>query len=289
MQVLVRIVIILLVILLVWLLKRWIKRLIFIAILLCLAFFIYWLFSPSWASRLWYNVRTFPRRVTSWVSNQSFLDYDSYKLSRWLPILDEKIDDDVDNIDINDNDENISDFEPEEDISNSDEKITQENENRNESKKWEKIKKFPNIQPENFSKFLDFVDSGEDIEVSPLTWYSKTDLLKIVSNYVEEKLDENVDILVTIQYEDNEPQKIILQPQESPKNVLPSNSWLNTWNQSIEKNHATKLMDEDNESKTRILESGTSEASNTANYTKTKNSLTQKEITEAEDIFSVLF
>ena len=48
-------------------------------------------------------------------------------------------------------------------------------------------------------------------------------------------------------------------------------------------------MDEDNESKTRILESGTSETSNTANYTKTKNSLTQKEITEAEDIFSVLF
>ena len=133
------------------------------------------------------------------------------------------------------------------------------------------------------------MDSGEDIEVSPLTWYSKTDLLKIVSNYVEEKLDENVDILVTIQYEDDEPQKIILQPQESPKNVLPSNSWLNTWNQSIEKKQGTKLMDEDNESKTRTLESGTSETSNTANYTKTKNSLTQKEITEAEDIFSVLF
>ena len=47
-----------------------------------LAFFIYGIFNPSWASRLWYNVRTFPQRVTSWISDKKeFLDYDSYKLN----------------------------------------------------------------------------------------------------------------------------------------------------------------------------------------------------------------
>ena len=81
MQVVVWIVIILLALLLIWLLRKWIKRLIFIAILLCLAFFIYGLFNPSGASRLWYNIRTFPQRITSWISsNKEFLDYDTYKL-----------------------------------------------------------------------------------------------------------------------------------------------------------------------------------------------------------------
>ena len=80
MQVVVRIVIILVAILLIWLLRKWIKRLIFIVILLILAFFIYGLFNPSGASRLWYNVRTFPQRVSSWISNNSFMDYDSYRL-----------------------------------------------------------------------------------------------------------------------------------------------------------------------------------------------------------------
>jgi predicted PurR-regulated permease PerM len=82
MQVVVWIVIILLALLLIWLLRKWIKRLIFILILLVLAFFIYGIFNSSGASRLWYNVRTFPQRVTSWISDKKeFLDYDSYKLN----------------------------------------------------------------------------------------------------------------------------------------------------------------------------------------------------------------
>ena len=58
-------------------------------ILLALAFMIYGFISPSWAARLWYNLRTFPDRVSSRLSQQEFLDYDSYKEWKKLIWLDE--------------------------------------------------------------------------------------------------------------------------------------------------------------------------------------------------------
>ncbi|MDR0860731.1 MAG: hypothetical protein LBO09_07335 [Candidatus Peribacteria bacterium] len=60
-----RIIIIAVVIVLLLLLRKYLKRLIFIIILLGLAFFIYGLFSPSGASRLRYGVKTFPQRMAS--------------------------------------------------------------------------------------------------------------------------------------------------------------------------------------------------------------------------------
>lgn len=296
MQVLVRIVIILLVILLIWLLRRWIKRLIFIAILLCLAFFIYWLFSPSWASRLWYNVRTFPRRVTSWVSDQNFLDYDSYKLNIWASSHEKEQEDnkkdktDTDNADISNINEQLPDVEIDTDVQESDIWIKQESEKDEESVKWEKFESLRNIKiTEKLSKFLEPKNYNEDIEESPLTWYTKTDLLKIVSNYVEGNLDKNTDILVTIQYEDDEPQKIILQPQENSKSSSLSSVQLDlaTWNQYIEDNQ-TMISLKDGEHKT----SNTSQKDRDwlSNNTKsTKTSLTQKELAETEDIFSIIF
>lgn len=290
MQVLVRIVIILLVILLIWLLRRWIKRLIFIAILLCLAFFIYWLFSPSWASRLWYNVRTFPRRVTSWVSDQNFLDYDSYKLNIWSSSSKEEKADDVDDADADDTYEKTPDIESDVDVQDSNAEIKQEREDREESNKWEKFESLRNIKiTEKLSKFLEPKNYNEDIEESPLTWYTKTDLLKIVSSYVEKNLDKNTDILVTIQYEDDEPQKIILQPQENSKSSSLSSVQLDlaTWNQYIEDNQTMTSLKDGEHKTSNTSQKDTDWLSN--NTKSTKTSLTQKELAETEDIFSIIF
>ena len=289
MQVLVRIVIILLAILLIWLLRRWIKRLIFIAILLCLAFFIYWLFSPSWASRLWYNIRTFPRRVTSWVSDQNFLDYDSYKLNIWSSSSKEEKAGDVDDADADDTYEKTPDIESDVDAQDSNAEIKQEREDREESNKWEKFKSLPDVKSEKLIKFLESMNNKEIIVDSPLTWYSKTDLLKIVSNYVEGNLNKNTDILVTIQYEDDEPQKIILQPQETSKKSLLSNSESDsfTWNQSAENHQSTTTMNDSEPKNSNTLKKNTEWMSNSTKSTKT--TLTQKEIAEAEDIFSTIF
>jgi len=296
MQVLVRIVIILLVILLIWLLRRWIKRLIFIAILLCLAFFIYWLFSPSWASRLWYNVRTFPRRVTSWVSDQNFLDYDSYKLNIWASSHEKEQEDnkkdktDTDNADISNINEQLPDIEIDTDVQESDIWIKQESEKDKESVKWEKFESLRNIKiTEKLSKFLEPKNYNEDIEESPLTWYTKTDLLKIVSSYVEKNLDKNTDILVTIQYEDDEPQKIILQPQENSKSSSLSSVQLDlaTWNQYIEDNQTMTSLKDGEYKTSNTSQKDTDWLSN--NTKSTKTSLTQKELAETEDIFSIIF
>ncbi|MDR2541502.1 MAG: hypothetical protein LBD11_07260 [Candidatus Peribacteria bacterium] len=70
-----RIIIIAVGLVLVLFLKKYIKRLIFIVVLLGLAFFIYGLFSPSGASRLRYGVKTFPQRVASFFGGEVVLPY----------------------------------------------------------------------------------------------------------------------------------------------------------------------------------------------------------------------
>jgi hypothetical protein len=136
---------------------------------------------------------------------------------------------------------------------------------------------------------LESMNNKEIIVDSPLTWYSKTDLLKIVSNYVEGNLNKNTDILVTIQYEDDEPQKIILQPQETSKNSSSFNSEsdLFTWNQSVENHQSTTTMNDSEPKNSNTLKKNTEWMSNSTKSTKT--TLTQKEIAEAEDIFSTIF
>ena len=226
MQVLVWIVIILVVIFLIWLLKRWIKRLIFIVILLVLAFFIYGIFSPSWAAKLWYNVRTFPNRVTSWISSgKEFLDYDTYKSkvsSIWDEIGDKIWDkiwdtiswvtDEIGEINLRDN--------VDIDINSVENKWIEENKNVENIEKLGKSQSAQTIK--SFPTHIKFVEiPGLNWETGiesgwVLTWYSKSDLLWVINKYIENNLDDNTDILVTVEYEDDfsDPQKIILQTQQ---------------------------------------------------------------------------
>ena len=232
MQVAVWIIIILVVIFLIWLLRRWIRRLIFILILLALAFLIYGIFNPSWAARLWYNVRTFPQRVTSRISSGSeFLDYNTYKSkisSIWDEIWDKiwdkiglgegeidlDLDDEIDiEIDENkvDNEENIV-----------DENIEKESNSKLDDKQT--IKAFPkSVRLIEIPK-LEWKGTQENkSEIDwVLTWYSKSDLIWVINKYIEKNLDDDTDILVTVEYEEDsaDPQKIILQTQQkSSSNV----------------------------------------------------------------------
>lgn len=211
MQVMIWIIIIVITILIIRLLRRWIKRLIFIAILLILAFFIYWIFSPSGAGKLWYNIRTFPQRITSWISDKNFLDYESYKSSLseiWDNIKSNLTDDDI----IEDSDEKADEennLEPED---NSEKwKIETSTDNNGSENNNQPIKRFPKI-----TKFPDFPKSLNVKKTNTVvTWYSKSDVLWIINWYIENNLDDDTDILVTVEYEDdyNDPEKIILQTQ----------------------------------------------------------------------------
>lgn len=224
------IIIILLAIILIWLLKKWIKRLIFIAILLVIAFFIYGLFSPSWASKLWYNVRTFPNRIVSRFSNKSFTDYNTYKSDiSWilsednLNLEDANINPDIDSefdiwnsnddLDINDNYSYEEDdkYNTNVEIIENDKNIEKTNSDKNV------IKSFWNISPLKFVNMNEKIwkDSEENQDIS---WYSKTDLLWTISTYIEKNLWDETEILVTIEYNDEwEADKIILKTQPKSK------------------------------------------------------------------------
>ena len=217
------------------------------------------------------------------------MDYDSYKLNIWSSSSKEEKAGDVDDADADDTYGKTPDIESDVDAQDSNAEIKQESEDREESNKWEKIKLLPDVKSEKLIKFLESMNNNEIIVDSPLTWYSKTDLLKIVSNYVEGNLNKNTDILVTIQYEDDEPQKIILQPQETSKKSLLSNSESDsfTWNQSAENHQSTTTMNDSEPKNSNTLKKNTEWMFNSTKSTKT--TLTQKEIAEAEDIFSTIF
>jgi hypothetical protein len=70
-----RVIIIVVALVVVVLLRKFIKRLIFIIILLGVAFFLYGLFSPSGAAHLWYGIKTFPQRVASFFGGAVVLPY----------------------------------------------------------------------------------------------------------------------------------------------------------------------------------------------------------------------
>ena len=307
MQVLIWIIIILLALLLIWLLRRWIKRLIFILILLVLAFFIYGIFNPSWASRLWYNVRTFPQRVTSWISDKKeFLDYDSYKLKIsdvWAKI---KWEEDVPS------------------VRNSDEEVkndTQESEEKKEEKVEEKtIQSFSGLEPQ----FVEVQQPTKksDSKSNEKAWYSKSDLVGIIGDYVEKNLDDDTDILVTVEYTKDlsNPDKIILETQAkaddnchnvsrshiSLKNVF---GWLRhsksetvkvvSWSEEKVEAKEVKYDDEadwvinDNpiviEWKVEETTISNNVSATSTTTTKKTKGLTQSEIREAEQISSILF
>ena len=314
MQIVVRIVLILLVIFLIWLLRKWIRRIIFILILLCLAFFIYGIFSPSWASRLWYNVRTFPQRVTSRISDKNFLDYDSYKSG--IKKVWDKIEDVVDNVesdikekDLDNDNVDEDDFDDEEvDTKNSSDEDTTVVKNVDKESK-DKDTKDKNTKDKNviksFPDTLRFVnmpvlDEKNDLEDSQSsTSYSKSEILKIVSKYIENNLDEDTDILVTVEYEEDSSnvERIVLQTQSSvnwykknyvivPDDYDEDGVDESNWNvsdnkkESVSKNSTVKSTE---------TKKANSASKSTSTQQTTSNKLTTKEQKEAEEIFSVLF
>ena len=308
MQVVVWIVIILLALLLIWLLRKWIKRLIFILILLVLAFLIYGIFNPSWASRLWYNVRTFPQRVTSWISDKTtFKDYDSYKLD--LSDVGAKITWEDDTPSVRNTDVEV-------------ENNTQKAEEKKEDKAEEKtIQSFSGLAPQ-------FVEVQQPTKKSDSnntpTWYSKSDLVGIIGKYVEKNLDDDTDILVTVEYTKDvyNPDKIILETQPKSNDNCHSVStsrvslknlfgWLRrsksetvkvvSWSEEKVEVNEVKYEDKadwvvnDNpiviEWKQESVEITTvNDTSNTSTMTTKKtNWLTQSEKREAEQVFWILF
>ena len=233
--------------------------------MLVLAFFIYGIFNPSWAARLWYNVRTFPQRVTSWISSGTqFLDYDSYKLdvsSVWDKISD-KIwldDEELSDVDFDDKDESK---EKEIKVDVNESKKSDIEDSKDSDKKT--IKAFP--------KSINFVEvpklkekkSSQDIWV--LTWYSKSDILWVINKYIERNLDDDTDILVTVEYDEiSGPQKIILETQQNKQHSVSNSVNSSTVTAWIENGNAQYVQNN------------------------TSSKLTNKEKKEAEEIYSMLF
>ena len=181
-----------------------------------LAFLIYWIFNPSWASRLWYNVRTFPQRVTSWISDKKeFLDYDSYKLNVsdvWAKI---KWDEDTSSV-------RDSDVREENNIQKSDEKKEDKVEDKT-------IQSFSWLNPQFVEVQQPTKKSGSKSNEN--VWYSKSDLVWIIGDYVEKNLDDDTDILVTVEYtkDVSSPDKIILETQAKSNDNCHSVSTSRVW------------------------------------------------------------
>lgn len=275
-------------------------------ILLVLAFFIYGIFSPSWAARLWYNVRTFPQRMASWMSTGSeFLDYDNYK-SKISSIWD-KI---GDKIGLGDDDTDETELDEKIDI-DTDVKTIEE-EKKFEEKDTENIEKTEDTQSsddqviKSFPKSIDFVEipelKTENKEEKKsgnswtLTWYSKSDLLWVINKYIEKNLDDDTDILVTVEYEDDSanPQRIILQTQQ--KGTWEKHSVAISWDlldTLFGENETGNKIENIN-----IISSGSVTNEKLDNQKEIKTQpvqkvkstwLTQKDRKEAEEISSILF
>ena len=245
-------------------------------ILLALAFFIYWIFNPSWAARLWYNVRTFPQRVSSWISSgKEFLDYDSYKLN--IPSvsdIDLNIDSDWDFLDYDM--DVVDDFDEDEEKSKVEDNEFVDAEKWKSDKSWKTIRSFANNTSLSFINIESLnTQSYTQKDWNIFEWYSKTDLLWIINSYIEKNLDDDTDILVTVEYEDDnkDPQKIILQTQEKKVDSVSHSVSLGVVEAESEKNNQElEIKKVDN-----------------VQQSKSSNKLTQKEIKETEELFSILF
>ena len=76
-----------------------------------------------------------------------------------------------------------------------------------------KFFEFPELKENN--KQENILPEDEIGDIWELNWYSKADLIWVINKYIEKNLDDDTDILVTVEYEDDsaDPQKIILQTQ----------------------------------------------------------------------------
>ena len=149
-------------------------------------------------------------------------------------------------------------------------------------------------------------DSEKKESTNIIPWYSKDDLLGIVTKYVENNLDDDTDILVTIEYEDDvtNPDKIILRTQTKAENDLHFVSiprlsiknvfnWLQkaktqmitvvSWNIDEVKLEGVKV--EESKIVTEKKNVNPSVSSNKV----TPNWLSQNDVREAEELFWILF
>ena len=144
----------------------------------------------------------------SWVSNKSFLNYDNYKLN--LPST--KIDDVVDKID----NVKIDDIKPDKDTTEKDKEeknedkkeIKKEDEKNNKVSENEETVESTSKSAQSFAslppiKFFDIELKGSSKSESEkeYTWYSESNLLWLMSQYIEKNLWDNNEILVTVEYD----------------------------------------------------------------------------------------
>ena len=227
--------------------------------------------------------------MAGWMwSWKEFLDYDRYKSNIseiWDKVglwddeensvgEDEDLDVDIDeneDKDLDDNDNNNKEGDIKEHIGKSD----VENGTKNVIKAFPKAIKFikmPSLKWKNKSNPL-------------LTGYSKTDLLWVINRYIENNLSDDTDILVTVEYDEDDStvQKIVLQAQakdsdKDSKNTLGDlfvdSYWVNSEKMIIS---ADEIVSENNVNNTQ----------NVQRITTTK--WTQKDQKDAEEIFSILF
>lgn len=244
-------------------------------------------------------------------STKEYLDYNAYKSkisSIWDNIWDSISDSIWDKINLGWNTEIEGlDFENEldMDVNSYDDKndieVT-ETENNNDNSKTQSIKAFP--------KSVKFIDIPQlDVEkksgnksdnLLPLTWYSKSDLIWIINKYIEKNLDDDTDILVTVEYEDDSsnPQKIILQTQKKPiwekhsatvswdllNKIFNEVHWEDADNNEID-------VDEIEKNEDVVIEDSNNQVNNVDKSVKETIStkLTKEEQEEAEEILNLLF
>ena len=227
-------------------------------------------------------------------SSEKFLDYDSYKLD--ISSIGDKIWDKLDSLD--DGDE-VNDLDSEEEIDvdldyedvDVDEKENEEDSSIDDdaSLKGQTIKSFP--KSVKFVKFPEIKEETNSEIIWQLTWYSKSDLLWVINKYIEENLDDYTDILVTVEYEDDNdtPQRIILETQSKTKWNWNSVYFLWSADELLE---SVELEKNDGKSSDDVVIKNSNNQTQTAVQSvkkTTSNKLSQKDQQEAEEIFSILF
>lgn len=235
-------------------------------------------------------------------STKEFLDYNTYKSkisSIWDEIWD-SISDTIgnawDKIDLG-GDSEIVDFNDGSDTGVE----SYDYDNEKDVEKFEKSDNSKNQTIKSFPKYVRFVEIPQLKEENKsdnswaLTWYSKSDLIWVINKYIEKNLDDDTDILVTVEYENDssDPQKIILQTQKKSvwekHSVGTSSDLLNKIFNEIEwedSDNAEDSLDEDI-----VIDNSDNQVKNNEQPIKktTSTKLTQKEQEEAEEILNLLF
>ena len=151
----------------------------------------------------------------SWVSNKSFLNYDNYKLNLPSTKIDDVVDK-IDNIKIDDIkvDKDDTEKDKEEKKENKKDKKTKDEKNNKVSENEETVEStgkfaqsFASLPPIKFFdiKLKDSSKSeseNEFVGYNEFAGYSDSNLLWLMSQYIEKNLWDNNEILVTVEYDD---------------------------------------------------------------------------------------